>query len=468
MPPATSTTPISTPRGSRQRYRPGSGAGHRHAAALAQCIGGRGADVERRKRRQQRFRRPQPPQPRRHVGLGERVERHRIGQREAAARRAPQRRKMCAAAQRGAEVLGQHADVGALAAGDFQRGQRRLPVAERDPLDHAPRAPRDRARRPGAHTCNTDARRASAPNASAASAGCGRETAAAPPRWRRGRIRPRAVAITSPSTSPVVVRTPKRTCATYDLCASSSICANLVASPKHSGRSPVAKGSSVPVCPAFSASNRRFAACSAAFDVMPAGLSSSSTPSTRRRGRRGCDIVTRRRGCGRRRRPRRSASTGASPTRSSRRRRNGVAAPSTSRQATRQLAAKEAGGVLEGRDGLRRTLLARQMREVHRGVGVVGADVDERHGDAAYARILDPIGQKIGKLALELIADTLRSLGVLFHFGSGLAGTLIMTWVPAPGPPVHRHPVAMSQCTQHLRPRYGDVGIFYNRRCVDS
>ena len=68
--------------------------------------------------------------------------------------------------------------------------------------------------------------------------------------------------------------------------ASSSDCANLVASPKHSGRSPDASGSSVPVWPAFSASNRRFAACSAAFDVMPDGLSSSSTPSTRRRARR--------------------------------------------------------------------------------------------------------------------------------------------------------------------------------------
>jgi hypothetical protein len=43
--------------------------------------------------------------------------------------------RRCAAAQCGADVLGQHADVGALAAGDFQRRQRRLPVSHRKPLD---------------------------------------------------------------------------------------------------------------------------------------------------------------------------------------------------------------------------------------------------------------------------------------------------------------------------------------------
>src|SRR5690606_22307414 len=39
-------------------------------------------------------------------------------------------------------------------------------------------------------------------------------------------------------------------------------------------------GSRLPVCPAFAASNSRFARCSALFDVMPLGLSSSRMPRT--------------------------------------------------------------------------------------------------------------------------------------------------------------------------------------------
>ena len=66
-----------------------------------------------------------------------------------------------------------------------------------------------------------------------------------------------------------------------------SACANLVASPKQIGSNPVASGSRVPVWPALSAWYRRFARCSAALDDRPFGLSSSSTPSMRRRGRRG-------------------------------------------------------------------------------------------------------------------------------------------------------------------------------------
>src|SRR3984893_8024819 len=61
------------------------------------------------------------------------------------------------------------------------------------------------------------------------------------------------------------------------------MCANLVASPKQIGNKPLASGSSVPVCPAFSARNRRFACCNAALDDRPTGVSSSRTPSTRRR-----------------------------------------------------------------------------------------------------------------------------------------------------------------------------------------
>ena len=54
---------------------------------------------------------------------------------------------------------------------------------------------------------------------------------------------------------------------------------NLVASPNTSGRRPVANGSSVPVWPPFREPSRRFALASARVEVMPAGLSSSRTPS---------------------------------------------------------------------------------------------------------------------------------------------------------------------------------------------
>src|SRR5258705_5632920 len=54
---------------------------------------------------------------------------------------------------------------------------------------------------------------------------------------------------------------------------------NLVASPKTSGNSPVAKGSSVPVWPPFSEPSARFARASARVEVRPAGLSRRRTPS---------------------------------------------------------------------------------------------------------------------------------------------------------------------------------------------
>jgi len=56
----------------------------------------------------------------------------------------------------------------------------------------------------------------------------------------------------------------------------------LVASPKQSGSSPLAMGSSVPECPALAAEKSRLAACSAEFEDIPVGLSRSNTPSTRR------------------------------------------------------------------------------------------------------------------------------------------------------------------------------------------
>src|SRR5690349_13171755 len=52
----------------------------------------------------------------------------------------------------------------------------------------------------------------------------------------------------------------------------------LVASPSAIGSTPVASGSSVPPCPAFSASSARRTAATARLEVMPRGLSRTSQP----------------------------------------------------------------------------------------------------------------------------------------------------------------------------------------------
>lgn len=57
--------------------------------------------------------------------------------------------------------------------------------------------------------------------------------------------------MTSPSASPVEVFSPNFTVVKYSLSALSKSAENFVASPKHKGSSPLAKGSSVPVWPAF-------------------------------------------------------------------------------------------------------------------------------------------------------------------------------------------------------------------------
>src|SRR6185503_352984 len=58
-----------------------------------------------------------------------------------------------------------------------------------------------------------------------------------------------------------------------------------VAAPKKTGNIPVASGSRLPACPAFSAANRRLARCNARFEDMPEGLSSNRSPNTSRLGR---------------------------------------------------------------------------------------------------------------------------------------------------------------------------------------
>ena len=83
---------------------------------------------------------------------------------------------------------------------------------------------------------------------------------------------------TSPSASPVVVLTPNAAMASYRLSASKCSWLNFVAAPKHSGSKPVASGSKVPVCPAFSALNNHFAFCKASLLDIPFGLSNNKTP----------------------------------------------------------------------------------------------------------------------------------------------------------------------------------------------
>ena len=86
--------------------------------------------------------------------------------------------------------------------------------------------------------------------------------------------------ITAPSASAVSVPTPSTKVLSYPLSASNRNWENLVASPKHSGKTPVANGSRLPVWPALAAPKRRLACWSAAFDDMPVGLSSTNRPST--------------------------------------------------------------------------------------------------------------------------------------------------------------------------------------------
>jgi len=98
----------------------------------------------------------------------------------------------------------------------------------------------------------------------------------------------------SPSASPVLVFTPRRSHGRVGFVGiQTAIWLNLVAAPKHSGNTPVAKGSSVPVWPAFSACSSHLAFCSALLLDRPRGLSSKSTPCTGRRGNRGASTAAR-------------------------------------------------------------------------------------------------------------------------------------------------------------------------------
>jgi hypothetical protein len=50
------------------------------------------------------------------------------------------------------------------------------------------------------------------------------------------------------------------------------------------------------------------------------------------------------------------------------------------------------------------------MREQHLRMRQVGRHFDRGHGDHTDARILDVQAQQVGKLALDLVTDSLRAL----------------------------------------------------------
>src|SRR5690242_18142276 len=84
-------------------------------------------------------------------------------------------------------------------------------------------------------------------------------------------------------------------------------------------------------------------------------------------------------------------------------------------QAPRQLAAQKTGGARQSLRRLVARFLAREMREAHGRMRQVGRNVDAGDRHRADARVLHLVTQEIGKLALDLIADAVGALGMTFH-----------------------------------------------------
>src|SRR5712671_2997937 len=86
------------------------------------------------------------------------------------------------------------------------------------------------------------------------------------------------VSSTRPAASCVSVTCPKRTVASYSFSPSAMKPATLVASPTQMGRTPVAVGSSVPVCPTRFTLKRPFTRRTTSKEVGPLGLFTTTTP----------------------------------------------------------------------------------------------------------------------------------------------------------------------------------------------
>src|SRR5512139_2832954 len=85
--------------------------------------------------------------------------------------------------------------------------------------------------------------------------------------------------VTSPVTSSVVVSSPSLRTPSYPFGSSLRNGTSFVASLITTGRTPVAKGSSVPMCPAFFTRRRRFTSLTTPREVGPSGLSTIRRPS---------------------------------------------------------------------------------------------------------------------------------------------------------------------------------------------
>src|SRR5688572_25432449 len=194
---------------------------------------------------------------------------------------------------------------------------------------------------------------------------------------------------TSPSASPVEVRSPSLSVARYSLSASSSGPANLVASPNSTSSRPEASGSSVPAWPALAAPQAFFALCSAALELRPSGLSSSSAPSITLLGafdEPGKVVAALHRfvvleaqlRCG------------------------------VHLDAPGELRAQEAGRTAQAGQGLLQLVLL-QHREEDLGVRHVGGDVDRGDGDHADPGIAHLQPDQLRDFPLDEVAQSLRA-----------------------------------------------------------
>src|SRR5690606_15772555 len=221
----------------------------------------------------------------------------------------------------------------------------------------------------------------------------------------------------SPSASAVVGGTPSWATVSQPLSASSRYWENLVASPKHSGSTPVASGSRLPVCPAFSALSSQRTFCRAWLELMPRGLSSTRMPLTLRRIRFTCAtsvvpmLAVFGHGTLDQRRQMRTAGDAL------------VEMETQLRHAAQlhrlaQQHAQVAGGLVKDLQiqlDLIGIVLTHQGDE-HLGMAEIAADLDGGDGDEAQARVADLARDHLRQLALHLVADTLGTAVFFGHF----------------------------------------------------